>query len=143
MPTFAVNSLYDPANYGITLGLNCGHNLTTCNSSDLAIAQKYRDVMEDVFKATVLAASPDNVVFGTACNQHEETCRIRDYEDIVIDNTSMQAAFAAWLGQQRAAWAGREGAGATAGATASFFDVRWPNNPSCWITDTAPGHGSC
>lgn len=147
MPTFAVNSLYDPANYDITLGLDCGRNLTTCNSSMLAEAQNYRDVMEDVFKSTVLARSSRNAVFGTACNQHEETCRALDYEGITISGTSMQAAFYGWLQKQRASWGARPTLGdafeSAAGGSAIFFDVRWPMNPSCWVTSVPRAHGSC
>jgi hypothetical protein len=147
VPTFAVNSLYDPANYDITLGLDCGRNLTTCNSSMLAEAQKYRDVMEDVFKSTVLARSSGNAVFGTACNQHEETCRALDYEGITIDGSSMQVAFFGWLQKQRVAWEARSTTGGTfssvAGGPGAIFDVRWPGNPTCWVTSVSRAHGSC
>eukprot|EP01001_Neometanema_parovale_P010484 NODE_6720_length_823_cov_67.655714_g6484_i0.p1 GENE.NODE_6720_length_823_cov_67.655714_g6484_i0~~NODE_6720_length_823_cov_67.655714_g6484_i0.p1 ORF type:complete len:106 (+),score=9.21 NODE_6720_length_823_cov_67.655714_g6484_i0:432-749(+) len=99
----------------------------------------YRATFQNIL-SNVVARGPHAAsagVFGTACFQHEESCRDFDFERITIDGQTPATAFTAWYG----AVTGVPGT-ATRDIPASkwvYFDGAWPSDTSC----TSGHHGGC
>ena len=125
VPFFIVNSLFDPANLGIVYGLNC-NLFSSCTPAELAAVQAYA---VDLKAAIVAAAVPSrDSYFLTACYQHEESCRARDWWGITIDQQNMNATFTHFYYNG-------------VGAASRRIDVPWPGDSTC-----APQgftHGAC
>lgn len=69
-PLFIVNSLYDPAQYGIVLGWSGCGGLEKCNATQLKFANSYRDRFVGVVQAAIKTSGASTTgLFGTACNQ--------------------------------------------------------------------------
>lgn len=137
-PVFVVNSMYDPAQYGIILGFPCPR-LSTCNPEQFAFATAYRTrfigIISDALKTHPRGLGATGF-YATSCNQHEETCRQADFEGIKIQDTSMMNAFQHWyLAQKQHTLINN---------TNVYIDVPWkdahsPSNPTC----NSQNHGAC
>lgn len=123
VPLFVVNSLYDPVNLHGVLDLKCGGNLSSCSASDLKAAEDFRVEYQSVLIAQV--KTKNHGYFLTACNQHEETCRQKDFEGITIQGTTMNNAVFDWYSDPR---------------PLHLVDVNWPDDSSCWVGGY---HGAC
>lgn len=125
VPFFIVNSLFDPANLGIVYGLSC--NLySSCTPAELAAVQAYSVDLKTAIVATAVPSRDS--FFLTACYQHEESCRARDWWGITIDQQTMNSTFTDFYYNG-------------VGAAARRIDVPWPGDATC-----APQgftHGAC
>jgi hypothetical protein len=130
VPTFVVQSLNDPANYGNCWLPSCrikGNTPGNCNSQQLTDIAWYRKVLQgNITQAQAKFGSRDGH-FLTACNQHEESCRQKDWWGITINGQTMNSTFYNWY----------TNGGASPGSSA--VDVQWPGDGSCF-TGT---HGNC
>eukprot|EP01012_Entosiphon_sulcatum_P058231 TRINITY_DN8222_c0_g1_i1.p1 TRINITY_DN8222_c0_g1~~TRINITY_DN8222_c0_g1_i1.p1 ORF type:complete len:404 (+),score=63.47 TRINITY_DN8222_c0_g1_i1:21-1232(+) len=126
LPFFIMNSLYDEASVGLILQLNCTpvfNGPGNCNAQQLQWLQDYRDSM---LSALQHDAPKGTGIFGTACYQHEESCKDVDWDGILVEKKSASQAFYEWY--------------SGASSTVQLFDGRWPNNPTCV---NIPMHGAC
>ena len=134
VPTFVVQSLVDPANIGFCWNpLGCqisGNTPGNCNATSAPTLADFADFSANL-KGNITAAQAQfgsrDGHFLTSCNQHEETCRERDWWGITIGGQTMNSTFYTWY---------TEG-GSVAGSSAT--DVAWPGDGSCG----AFRHGSC
>lgn len=126
VPFFIVNSLYDPANLGISDGLSC-NPYDSCDAQQLAAVKLYAGDLRDAILGTI-SPSRDSY-YLTSCYQHEESCRARDWYGITIGGQSMNHTFYTW-------WL--DGVG----EAARRVDVDWPGDASCEAQGGAP-HGAC
>lgn len=141
-PVFVVQSLYDPAQYAMTLALPCP-NLTKCTVSELKVAEKYRNKLQaEITKAIAILPAQgtgSNGMFLTACNQHEESCRKQDYEGMLVAGTSLERALYTWfLDVSEGNAIDFERSAQT--KNHSYVDASWPNNPTC---NVGLYHGAC
>lgn len=91
-PVMVVNSLYDPAQYSLVLGLSPS-NLTQATPKELGEAETYRASFQS---AILNSLAPKDGAYLTACNQHEETCRQPDWEGITVGGKTMMDAVTSW-----------------------------------------------
>jgi len=124
---FIMQSLYDPANLGISYQFNC-NPYSSCNASALAAMQAYsRDLLASLSKAQAGFSRRDSGFF-TACYQHEESCRARDWFGIVIGGQSANSTLWNWYSRG-------------VGPDAARVDVLWPGDASC--APQGIDHGAC
>lgn len=130
VPTFVIQSLSDPSNFGFCWGPPCkikGNSPGSCSTDQLAHFAEYSaNLRENITKAQEDFGHRDGH-FLTACNQHEESCRQYDWWGITIDGQTMNSTFTTWYNH----------GGAAPGAKA--VDVPWPGDTTC----REMGHGSC
>jgi len=127
VPTFVLNSLYDPSQLGgMIYNLGCDPSKAgNCTDQQLAEMQSYRDDMENTLAAVI--DNPRDGLFATACYQHEESCQNFDWDGIKVNNTLMVQSFTNWYTQTNL-------------PTTKLIDIRWPNNPTCVLN---ANHGAC
>jgi len=130
VPTFVINSLYDPAAMVSLLNMPCVFNLSSCSSVQMQTVAQWRETMASKLRAISAMPHRGHGVFASACSQHEETCRDADFDAITIRGQTMAAALAAWV---------------DGGARTLVDDSALGANPSCWLpAPTAEDpHGSC
>lgn len=135
---FVMQSLYDSAQLGMELQIGCDP-FSTCNSAQLQEIQNYRTIFEERILQHQTFYGERDGHFLTACYQHEETCRDRDWYGILItDNTtniqySANQTFTAWYTQTKTK--------VPSTTPTRLIDVVWPNNPSC--APESFHHGGC
>ena len=94
VPTFVVQSMVDPANFGICWGLPCslkGNTAGSCNAGELAAIQSFSAWMVGNITQAQSAFGARDGHFITSCNQHEETCRQFDWWGISINGRTMNS----------------------------------------------------
>lgn len=124
-----------------------------CSAAQLAAFYQYRKDFQAVLSEVVAggkAMSARAGLFATACLQHEETCRDKDWYGITIGGDTAADAFAAWYDANgghvpRAVGAAGRGAdwdtpAAGEAQNYTWIDGVWPHNPSCWV---GGHHGGC
>ena len=126
VPFFIINSLYDPANLGISDGLSC--NLySSCDAQQVAAVRQYAGDLQASILRTIVPSRDS--YFLTSCYQHEESCRARDWYGITIDGGTMNSTlYNFWLNG--------------VGAASRRIDAPWPGDTSCAAQGGAP-HGAC
>ena len=130
VPTFVVQSLRDPANYGFCYHPPCrldGNHPGTCTPSELTHLAAYRQHLQGNITHAQSQFGARDGHFLTACDQHEESCRAVDWWGITINGQTMNSTFYTWYTQ------GGEVPGASA------IDVDWPHDNTC----VNVRHGSC
>ena len=108
VPTFVVQSLADPANFGICWGLPCslkGNDPGNCNAQELAAVASFGAWMGDNITLAQSQFGGRDGHFLTSCNQHEESCRSFDWWGINVGGATMNSTFfnCAWAGARAAA----------------------------------------
>lgn len=134
VPTFVVQSLVDPANIAFCWNpLGCqisGNTPGNCNATSAPTLADFA-VFSDNLKGNITAAQAQfgsrDGHFLTSCNQHEETCRQRDWWEITIGGQTMNSTFYTWYTQ----------GGSAVGSSA--VDIAWPGDGSCGTWR----HGPC
>ena len=131
VPTFVVQSLNDPANYGFCWRPPCsisGNTPGSCKPAELEAFAEYAMMLKGNITAAQVPFALRDGHFLASCNQHEETCRERDWWGITINgDQTMNSTFYIWYTQ---------GGGA---AGASAIDVAWPGDKTCAVGL----HGNC
>ena len=130
VPTFVVQSLNDPANYGFCWEPPCkisGNTPGTCKAPELKAVAQYHEVLKNNITHAQAQYGTRDGHFLTSSNQHEETCRQTDWWGIVINGQTMNNTFYTWYTQ------------GGAGAAASAIDVAWPGDKTC----KRGLHGNC
>ena len=135
---FVMQSLYDSAQLGMELGLPCDP-FTTCNNSQLQQMQTYRTIFEQRILTGQANYPERDGHFMTACYQHEESCRDRDWYGIEIMDNSTQITYTA--NQVFTAWYYTLYNNTPTTVPTKLIDGTWPNNPSCASQDFH--HGGC
>ena len=96
IPTFVVQSVADPANFGICWGLPCslkGNSPGTCNAQELAAITAFGAWLAGNITAAQSAFVARDGHFLTSCNQHEESCRQFDWWGISVKGHTMNETF--------------------------------------------------
>jgi hypothetical protein len=131
VPTFVVQSLADPANLGYCFGIPCslkGSTNGSCTAAETAAIGAFGQELKDSILTAQNAFGKRDGHFMTSCNQHEESCRARDWWGITInEKQTMNNTFYTWY----------TFGGAAPEATA--VDGPWPTDSTCAVMS----HGAC
>ena len=141
VPVFLINSQYDGAGLGSVLGLWCSINIAQqCNEHERQMIENFRTkVWQPALLATMAQSaighrdytrnSMHNRSFWiSSCNQHECSCRRKDFSQALVNGVSLSDALGNWL----------------SGASVRLLDrSAYPDNSSCWKPPSIYDHGTC
>jgi hypothetical protein len=133
VPTFAVQSLVDPANLGYCYAMNCrlsGNTPGSCNAAQVAAITEFSHELAGSITTAQAPFGDRDGHFFTTCTYHEESCRFFDWFGVTVGGQTMNSSFYTWYTQ---------GGGASG---ARMRDVDWPGDATCAYNEQAP-HGSC
>jgi hypothetical protein len=126
LPTFHVQSLYDPANLEYCFALPCAFP-ASCGNAEKAAVEDFRARMQASIESAEAPFGDRDGHFLSACVQHELSCRSSDWFGIAVGSATMNTTFSAWYA---------DGGG---DPHARVIDGIYPSNGSCKDIN----HGAC
>ena len=137
-----VNSLYDPAAIVSLLNISCVFYVPSCSADELQQIEDWRTMVVGKLHGVLEAGArhegheghkgssklASHGVFASACSQHEEVCRDKDFFGVSVGGVTMGEALWRWIG---------------GAPTLQIDGDTLGHNPTCWQPKPPQTHGEC